>query len=61
MADVTLKPHLFWMTGKNRFHKECGSVVYGDDQGNRFCVDPNCMGSWYGIDPMEDLVEEENK
>ncbi len=53
---IELHPRQFWMQGKNRFHKECGSPVYGDDQGNRYCTDKDCMGSYYSINPMEDLV-----
>lgn len=37
-------------------HRDCGSPVYEDSGANRHCIDKNCMGSYYGINLMDELV-----
>ncbi len=54
-----LGDHQFYIEGDKRFHEKCGSRVYGDDQGNRFCMDKECWNSYHSIMPMEDLVVEQ--
>lgn len=54
--------HQFWISGDKNIHANCGTKVYGDDQGNRYCTDKNCTGSHpnFGIMPMVDLVTVED-
>jgi len=54
--DIKLGPHQFWINSLAKFHNKCNSRVYGDDQGNRFCTDADCMNSYYSISPTEDLI-----
>jgi hypothetical protein len=43
--------------GDKSYHNECGSPVYETDCGSRHCIDKNCMGSYYGVNLMTDLVK----
>jgi len=55
---IILNQHQFWIEGTKNIHANCGTKVYGDDQGNRFCTDKECIGSHpkFSIDPMTELV-----
>ena len=55
---IKLHSHQFWIDGEKNIHANCGTKVYGDDQGNRYCVNKKCMGSHhdFGINAMTDLV-----
>lgn len=60
-SNIQLHPHQFWIQPPFNLHANCGTAVYGDDQGNRYCVDNECMGSHhdFGIEPMTDLISQE--